>query len=398
MVEPFTAARRASRSTSQDVGWDVQFDRIRNAAVSGEGPDVTQAGTTQVPFFAALGGFSDLNGKVADVGGKGAYAAGHLEHDAGRGPGRHVGGAVVHRGPRDLLPQGRAQEGRRRPRDGVQGPGTRSRPTLETIKEQGRRRQADRAVRRARQEGVRPRPRRDAVRVGRPAAPSCPRTTRSRPSTRRRPSRASSSWPSLIQRRRCSTRASSSVTARRSRTSSRAAGWPSGSAARGCSARSRAPTTTRGPTRRATNVGVAPMPAGPAGKAFTFVGGSDLMVLKSLQAPGRGLGAAEVPVARTRRPEGLREPARHVPGAAGAAAAGRRPDANHKAFFEAIEDGPHVRADPAVGRRSRTPTRARFGEHPRQRRRRRRYSDAELKKQLDAAAKEADGLLAQSAG
>ena len=41
----------------QLVGWDVQFDRIRNAAVSGKGPDVTQAGTTQVPFFAALGGF-----------------------------------------------------------------------------------------------------------------------------------------------------------------------------------------------------------------------------------------------------------------------------------------------------------------------------------------------------
>src|SRR3954468_16268052 len=58
------------------VGWDVQFDRIRNAAVSGGGPDVTQAGTTQVPFFAALNGFADLNGRVKDIGGKGAYAPG----------------------------------------------------------------------------------------------------------------------------------------------------------------------------------------------------------------------------------------------------------------------------------------------------------------------------------
>ena len=58
------------------VGWDVQFDRIRNAAVSGGGPDVTQAGTTQVPFFAALGGFADLTGRVKDVGGKAAYAPG----------------------------------------------------------------------------------------------------------------------------------------------------------------------------------------------------------------------------------------------------------------------------------------------------------------------------------
>ena len=60
----------------QLVGWDVQFDRIRNAAVSGEGPDVTQAGTTQVPFFAALEGFEDVSGRVGDIGGEGAYAPG----------------------------------------------------------------------------------------------------------------------------------------------------------------------------------------------------------------------------------------------------------------------------------------------------------------------------------
>jgi multiple sugar transport system substrate-binding protein len=58
------------------VDWGVQLDRIRNAAVSGEGPDVTQAGTTQVPFFAALGGFEDLSNRVEDVGGSGAYADG----------------------------------------------------------------------------------------------------------------------------------------------------------------------------------------------------------------------------------------------------------------------------------------------------------------------------------
>ena len=58
------------------VGWDVQLDRIKNAAVSGQGPDVTQAGTTQVPFFAALGGFQNLSGRVADIGGKDAYAPG----------------------------------------------------------------------------------------------------------------------------------------------------------------------------------------------------------------------------------------------------------------------------------------------------------------------------------
>jgi len=60
----------------QLVGWDVQFDRIRNAAVAGEGPDVTQAGTTQVPFFAALGGFEDLSSRTEDIGGDGAYPDG----------------------------------------------------------------------------------------------------------------------------------------------------------------------------------------------------------------------------------------------------------------------------------------------------------------------------------
>jgi multiple sugar transport system substrate-binding protein len=58
------------------VGWDVQLDRIKNAAVSGQGPDVTQAGTTQVPFFAALGGFEDLGNRVSEIGGKDAYAPG----------------------------------------------------------------------------------------------------------------------------------------------------------------------------------------------------------------------------------------------------------------------------------------------------------------------------------
>src|SRR3954453_2147809 len=58
------------------VGWDVQLDRIRNAAVSGEGPDVTQAGTTQGPFFAALGGFENVQDKVSQIGGASAYAPG----------------------------------------------------------------------------------------------------------------------------------------------------------------------------------------------------------------------------------------------------------------------------------------------------------------------------------
>jgi multiple sugar transport system substrate-binding protein len=74
-LAPFTQ-RTGIEVDVEVVGWDVQLDRIRNAAVSGEGPDVTQAGTTQVPFFAALGGFEDLSGRIDEIGGADAYADG----------------------------------------------------------------------------------------------------------------------------------------------------------------------------------------------------------------------------------------------------------------------------------------------------------------------------------
>ena len=74
-LEPFTAETGVNVDV-EVVDWGVQLDRIRNAAVSGEGPDVTQAGTTQVPFFAALGGFEDVSGRVADIGGASAYPEG----------------------------------------------------------------------------------------------------------------------------------------------------------------------------------------------------------------------------------------------------------------------------------------------------------------------------------
>jgi len=75
IVEPFEQ-QTGVKVKVQLVGWDVQFDRIRNAAVSGQGPDVTQAGTTQVPFFAALGGFDDVSSRTSEIGGAGAYAPG----------------------------------------------------------------------------------------------------------------------------------------------------------------------------------------------------------------------------------------------------------------------------------------------------------------------------------
>ena len=75
LLKPFEE-KTGVKVHTEVVGWDVQFDRIRNAAVSGEAPDVTQAGTTQVPFFAALGGFEDINKRIEDVGGEAAYPKG----------------------------------------------------------------------------------------------------------------------------------------------------------------------------------------------------------------------------------------------------------------------------------------------------------------------------------
>src|SRR4051794_22020282 len=152
LVAPFTA-KTGVKVNVQEVGWDVQFDRIRNAAVSGSGPDITQAGTTQVPFFAALGGFQDLSNHVNDIGGAQAYAPGIWNTTKLEG---HTGTwaiPLVHRGPLGLLPQGRAREGRDPPRHRVQQP---RRLQADAADDQGQgpddRRQADRAVRRARQE------------------------------------------------------------------------------------------------------------------------------------------------------------------------------------------------------------------------------------------------------
>ncbi len=167
LLDPFEAKTGITVDT-EIVGWDVMQDRIRNAAVSGEGPDITQAGTTQVPFFAALQGFEDLSGRVEDIGGSAAYPKGVWSTTQVVGPGRHVGRAVVHRGPRHLLPQGRPEAGGRRGGGRVRRLGRDDRHAAgDQGQGAGDRRQADPAVRLARQEGLRPRPPRDAVRVGR---------------------------------------------------------------------------------------------------------------------------------------------------------------------------------------------------------------------------------------
>ena len=100
----------------QLVGWDVQYQRITNAAISGEAPDVTQAGTTQVPYFAALERLREpREPRRPDRRPQGVRGR-DLGDDAARRQARRVVRAVVHRGADDLLPQGRLQACGREPR------------------------------------------------------------------------------------------------------------------------------------------------------------------------------------------------------------------------------------------------------------------------------------------
>ena len=145
------------------------------------------------------------------------------------------------------------------------------------------------------------------------------------------------------------------------------------------------------------NVGVAPMPTGPDGKAYTFVGGSDLMMFKSTKHPNEAWALMKfLSEDQTQKdyanllgmfPARL-EPQQQVGDS----------DENHKAFFEAIQNGRTYAPIPQWGQIENA-YKTRFGNildsaagvGPA-------FSDASVKTQLDAAAKEADGLLAQSAG
>lgn len=55
------------------VGWGDALAKLTAAATSGQGPDVTQLGTTWVAQYAAMGALADVTEKVADVGGEAAF-------------------------------------------------------------------------------------------------------------------------------------------------------------------------------------------------------------------------------------------------------------------------------------------------------------------------------------
>lgn len=65
------------------VGWDVAWQRISTAIVTGEGVDVFQVGTTWNPQLAATGGLEEIN--IRDFGGKDAFMKANYESTTYKG-------------------------------------------------------------------------------------------------------------------------------------------------------------------------------------------------------------------------------------------------------------------------------------------------------------------------
>src|SRR4051794_33451372 len=390
MVAPFTA-KTGVKVDVQAVGWDVQFDPIRNAAVSGEGPDITQAGTTQVPFFAALGGFTDLNDRVSQIGGKGAYAPGIWNTTQVQGqPGTWAvpwfteARSIYYR--KDVLQKAGVD-----PATAFKDLAS-FRATLEAIK--------------AKVPGIEPfgAPGKKAFDLVHNVMPfvwdngGAELSGDAKQSTINTPEAQTGVqfMAGLIQDglfdksqlERDGTQVENQFKG------GKLAVWIGGPWVLGSIARTDDENWDK--TAR-DNVGVAPMPTGPGGKAYTFVGGSDLMMLKSSKHPNEAWALMKfLSQDQTQKdyanllgmfPSRL-EPQQQVGDS----------DDNHKAFFEAIQSGRTYAPIPQWGQIENA-YKTRFGNildsaagvgKP--------YSADSVKTQLDAAAKEADGLLAQSAG
>jgi multiple sugar transport system substrate-binding protein len=390
MVAPFTA-KTGVKVDVQEVGWDVQFDRIRNAAVSGEGPDITQAGTTQVPFFAALGGFTDLTDRVGEIGGKDAYAEGIWNTTQVSGqegtwavPWFTEARSLYYR--KDVLEKA-----------GVD-PATAFadldsfKATLQAIKDK---------VPDIEPFGAPGKKAYDLVHQVMPFVwdnGGAELSADAKTSTINSPEaqQGVTFMADLItaglfdksQLERDGTQVENQFKG------GRLAVWIGGPWVLGSIPRAEDDTWS---DEARENVGVAPMPTGPTGKAYTFVGGSDLMVFKSTEHPNEAWALVKfLSEDQTQKdyasllgmfPSRL-EPQQQVGDSS----------ENHKAFFEAIQSGRTYAPIPQWGQiENAYKTRfgnildsaAGVGKD---------YSEATVKSQLDAAAKEADGLLAQSAG
>jgi multiple sugar transport system substrate-binding protein len=390
IIAPFTA-KTGVKVDVQEVGWDVQFDRIRNAAVSGSGPDITQAGTTQVPFFAALGGFNDLSSRVNDIGGSGGYAPGiwNTTKVAGKDgtwavPWFTEARSIYYR--KDVLAKAGVD-----PATAFKDLAS-FKATLQTIKQKV--------------PGIQPfgAPGKKAFDLVHNVMPFVWDNGGAELSSDAKTSTINSSqaqtgvefMAGLIraglfdksQLERDGTQVENQFKG------GKLAVWIGGPWVLGSIGR--ADDDTWDATARK-NVGVAPMPTGPGGKAYTFVGGSDLMMFKSTKHPNEAWALMKF-LSQDQTQKDYASLLGMFPSRLDAQQQVGDTDANHKAFFEAIQNGRTYAPIPQWGQVENA-YKTRFGNildsaagvGPS-------YSPATVKSQLDAAAKEADGLLAQSAG
>ena len=389
LVEPFTA-KTGVKVDVQEVGWDVQFDRIRNAAVSGEGPDITQAGTTQVPFFAALGGFQDLTEKVGEIGGKDAYAPGiwnttQVEGQQGTWavPWFTEARTIYYR--KDVLEKAGVDPATAfKDLDSFKA-------TLQAIKEK---------VPDIQPFGAPGKKAYDLVHNVMPFVwdnGGAELSTDAKSSTINSPQaqQGVEFMTGLIQAglfdksqlERDGTQVENQFKG------GRLAVWIGGPWVLGSIPRT--DDDTWSPAARK-NVGVAPMPVGPDGKAYTFIGGSDLMVFKSTKHPNEAWALVKY-LSQDQTQKDYANLLGMFPSRLDPQQQVGQSDPNHEAFYKAIQTGRTYAPIPQWAQIENA-YKTRFGnilddaagagDGS--------FSDATVKSQLDAAAKEADGLLAQT--
>ena len=75
-IAAFEAENPGVNVTAEIVGWGDAFGAIQTAVQGGEGPCITQMGTTWIPTFGAMGGLHTFTAEeMAEVGGEDAYVA-----------------------------------------------------------------------------------------------------------------------------------------------------------------------------------------------------------------------------------------------------------------------------------------------------------------------------------
>jgi multiple sugar transport system substrate-binding protein len=395
--QPVKDTEQIVRGFEQQTGVNVDVELVRNAAVSGGGPDVTQAGTTQVPFFAALGGFADLNSRVKDVGGKGAYAPGIWQTTqlAGQNgtyavPWFTEARAIYYR--KDVLEKA-----------GID-PATAFKDwnslttTLQTIKDK---------VPTIGGKPIEPfgSPGKKAFDLvhhvmpfvwdagGAELSADDKKSTIDSPQSQQGVDFVASLLRKGLYDKSMLERDGTQV--ENQFKGGRLAVWIGGPWVLGSVARK--DDTNWVPAARA-NVGVAPMPSGPSGKGFTFVGGSNLMMLKNSKHPNEAWA-----LMKYLSGDSVQTQYANLMGMFPARLAPQKQlgstDPDHKAFFAAIQQGRTYAPIPQWAQIENAyknrlgailDSAAGQGKLP--------YSQTTLQAQLKVAAREADSLLAQSAG